>query len=91
MTCNDCIHENVCTAVHIGGEFQENADKCKNFKNKADFVEVCRCFKCRFGDVSIISKTKDGEEDLACYCNLKKVVTDVDNFCSYGERKDGIK
>ena len=87
MTCKDCVHVNVCLAVHIGGELQEHAEKCKSFKNKADFVEVVRCSECRFGDVSIISKTKDGEEDLACYCNLKKAVTDVDSFCGCGERK----
>ena len=40
MVCKDCLHLDVCTAVHIGGEFKENAEKCKNFKNKADLVEM---------------------------------------------------
>ncbi len=53
----------------------------------ADVVEVVRCEKCKYGDVSTISKTKDGQEDIACYCNLKKVVTDVDGYCSSGEQR----
>ena len=53
----------------------------------AEVVEVVRCEKCKHGDVSTISKSKDGQEDVACYCTLKKVVTDVDYYCPSGERK----
>jgi len=54
----------------------------------ADVVEVVRCQKCKHGDVSIHSLSKDGEEEIACYCNLKNRVTDVDSYCPSGERKD---
>lgn len=54
----------------------------------ADVVEVVRCEKCKYGDVSIISKAKDGEEDIACYCTLKKVVTNIDSYCPSGRRRD---
>lgn len=84
MTCRDCIHENVC-GYYV--EFKDNADECKHFKNKADFMEVVRCDKCKHGDVSTFSMTKDGQEEVACYCNLKKAVTDVDYYCASGERK----
>lgn len=53
----------------------------------ADVVEVVRCEKCKYGDVSIFSRTKDGQEEIACYCNLKKVVTYVDSYCPSGKRR----
>ena len=87
MTCKDCLSYEVCFAVQHCGELQEYAEACKNFKNKADFVEVVRCEKCKYGDVSTISMTKDGQGELACYCNLKKAITDVDSYCSRGQRK----
>lgn len=37
MTCKDCIHEKVCGYY---AEFEEEADDCIHFKNKADFEEV---------------------------------------------------
>ena len=83
MSCYDCAHINVCKAYE-----PEDADCiCNQFKNKTDFVEVVRCRKCKYGDVSIISKAKDGQEEIACYCNLKKAVTDVESYCPSGERK----
>ena len=81
MTCKDCLSYGVCHVVYDIGEFQEHAEVCESFKNKADFVEVVRCEKCKHGDVAIFSKTIDGEETIGCYCNLKKAVTDVDGYC----------
>jgi hypothetical protein len=57
------------------------------FKNRADFVEVVRCEKCIHGEVSIISRTKDGKETWGCYCNVKNKVTDVDAYCSFGKKR----
>ena len=54
----------------------------------ADVVEVVRCGKCKHGEVSIISKSKDGEETIACYCTIKNKVTDDDYYCPSGERSD---
>ncbi len=84
MTCKDCIHINVCRAY----EPEDAECICNHFKNKADFVEVVRCGKCKHGGVSIFSKTVDGEEDIACYCKLKNKVTDKDSYCPSGERRD---
>lgn len=36
-TCEDCIHEKVCGYY---AEFEDEADDCTHFINKADFVEV---------------------------------------------------
>lgn len=86
MTCKDCIHYNVCN-YHIDEETPFEVTECNNFINKADFVEVVRCEKCKYGDVSTISKTIDGKEDIACYCKLKGKTTDINSFCSCGERR----
>lgn len=34
-----------------------------------------------------IARTKDGKETWGCYCNAKKVVTDVDSYCPMGEKR----
>lgn len=47
MTCKDCLSHGVCYAVHSAGEFQEYAEVCNHFKNKADFVEVGKIKKLR--------------------------------------------
>lgn len=88
MTCRDCIHDRCCDmwAVESGLPFV-NPNTCEHFKNKADFIEVVRCEKCKYGDVSTISKAKDGEEDIACYCTLKKVVTNTDSYCPSGRKR----
>ncbi len=86
MTCKDCVHEEICD-IPIITDGRKNASNCKKFKNKADFVEVVRCKKCKYGDVGTFSLSKDGQEDIACYCNLKKVVTDLDSYCPSGKRR----
>jgi hypothetical protein len=90
MTCNDCIHYDVCPKPYYGEKLCCNdvEERCENFKNKADFVEVVRCGKCKHGGVSVFSKTVDGEEGTACYCTIKNKVTDKDSYCPSGERSD---
>ena len=89
MTCNDCIHNEVCEELEQkNGISKIFTCQCAFFKNKADFVEVVRCEKCKYGDVSCHARTIDGKETIACYCNLKNKVTDVDDYCSSGERRD---
>jgi hypothetical protein len=73
---------------HYGYGDEYNEKPCEMFKNKADYAEVVRCGKCKHGDVSTISKSRDGQEEIACYCTLKKATTDVDCYCPSGERSD---
>ena len=93
MTCKDCVHERVCNALCPKGLLPYQSSDypaevfCLEFKNKADFVEVVRCEKCKYGDVSTISKDRNGEEEIACYCTLKNRVTDLDSYCPSGKRK----
>ena len=46
-TCEDCLHCDVCHAVHIGGYVQEGVEACKNFKDQSRFIEL----PCKVGDV----------------------------------------
>ena len=65
-----------------GKEILDIEKRCKNFKNKADFVEVpYRCETC---------KRKKGKVNECgdVYCILHKGYFDRDAFCSYGERGD---
>ena len=86
-TCKDCIHYDTCYHIEHYGRLGETDEPCGGFKNKADFVEVVRCEKCKYGDVSTISKAKCGQEEIACYCTLKNRVTDLDSYCPSGKRK----
>lgn len=92
-TCNDCFHWGACkNMIQLCNckvfEVSEGAEECEHFTPTADVVEIVRCEKCKYGDVNIISKAKDGEEDIACYCTLKKVVTNFDSYCPSGRRRD---
>jgi hypothetical protein len=53
---------------------------CPDFRNKADFVEVIRCGKCRF-------RNTDG----FCFKNINGVgykKVSADDYCSYGKTKE---
>ena len=64
-------------------------DIINSIKNQptADVVEVVRCKDCKHGDVSVIEKTKCGQETVACYCNIHKLLHSLDWYCPNGERK----
>jgi hypothetical protein len=82
--CGDCIHFEVCSvwnkkfiALRI-----KRQSVCEHFKNKADFVEVVRCEKCKhYGLYEHI-------EDFDGKCTLSGIEFDKDFHCSYGERSD---
>ncbi len=80
-SCKDCIHyEDMCKEHLIEcaehGEAERILNPCVKFKNKADFVEVVRCFNCVFYDI----------EDYNCRefdCNMP-----CDGYCSKGTPKE---
>ena len=57
MTCKDCIHYDACADWMPPTELLEEIfpDRCTQFKNKADFVEVVRCKDC-----GMSRETEDG-------------------------------
>lgn len=95
MTCKDCIHNSLCgtfTRPCYPDEVNASERLCKDFKNKADFVEVTRCKNCK-------QFIKKGEEflkdDVFGVCEKSRTGFFDDgeevygnDFCSYGERRD---
>ena len=90
MTCKDCIHYDVCN-YHITEETDMTVNECSHsFKNKADFVEVCRCKDCRFNVANMEKDECDitdySGDDIVCSYFMTDGMLPTD-FCSYGERK----
>lgn len=88
MTCKDCIHHDLCFdngtlfINYAKGKEKENAEiycPFKKFKNKADFVEVVRCYQCKHhmttSDIQVY------------YCKERSLYTDKQGFCHCGERE----
>lgn len=75
MTCDDCIRYPACIFHLIGHE----NEKCPNFLNKANLVEVVRCKDCKhlmFSD---------------CYGECSRAylgIVSPNDYCSNGERRD---
>ena len=53
-------------------------------KNKADFVEVCRCKECKKGTRTLYKYL--GKDKY--FCDRHKSFMLEGDFCSYGERRD---
>ena len=73
MTCKDCIHINICRAY----ETECPECTCNHFKNKADFVEVVKCFWCKHAYNSM----------TRCYCHRFESEVCENGYCNYGERR----
>ena len=96
-TCKDCIYFKRCVVlgVELDMHHDKEADKnCRHFKNKADFVEVVRCEKCKyFREYSDAHKRAVERADGDCYlklthsCDRQFIACRYNDFCSYGERK----
>ena len=78
VTCKDCIHYDICI-FHLNGNENE---QCKQFLKTADVVEVVRCKDCKhWGGVTYgqICRKYSGADTKVC--------TEIDHYCSYGERR----
>lgn len=84
-TCKDCIHDKLCDewAVTSGMPFV-NADTCQHYKNKADFVKVVRCGKCKYRITQTCPIT--GTESLFCDYGINPVAVEPTHYCGYGEK-----
>ena len=103
MTCKDCVYEKKCANreemvqldEHIWDEMEDIPCVeyfCKDFKNKADFVEVVRCKDCKHKqELDKYEKRLYIEGCVACTQispNSDRLVMLPNDFCSYGERSD---
>ena len=75
-TCNKCACNKVCNHDLFGFE------NCGNFISAADVVEVIRCKDCEHYE-----QFTTGCDEMVC--ELDDLFRNPDDFCSYGERKDG--
>lgn len=96
MTCENCIHHDVCNEHHkliltVDSLFELIYQygvqySCKSFKNKADYAEVARCKDCVFRHL-------DPDFASGKYCSLRNVngglFCEDDDYCSYGKRETG--
>ena len=86
--CKNCLHEKVCKfadeKVSIATTVKETIHDCKDFQNKADFVEVVRCGKCKHK--GWIQEPCHGRS--VPYCRIHDMCVDNNAFCSYGKRSD---
>ena len=105
-TCKECIHEKVCVVAlsqnSLTGIFgarinMENKaeEKCKDFKNKADYSEVIRCEKCEYGKEDDDGMIKccfslEVDEETGLECGFASW-NDKNFFCGEGKKKEGAE
>lgn len=84
-TCKDCLHFNDCLSYGKTRYYGENSacndvqERCQYFKNKENFVEVCRCKDCLYfeyivGSYGICEHWHTNSQDIF----------DL-NYCGYAE------
>lgn len=78
-TCKDCLHYEVCADPCTKYRYRV---PCRKFVNAADVVEVVRCKDCKWRNTP--------DCDMTCYDDTGEIVdlTEDNDFCSYGERKE---
>ena len=82
--CGDCFHAELCEKSEmLIGFSKDNYAYCSMFLNSADVALVVRCRDCKYYE---IHKPKVLEN---CERNGYIIPMKPDDFCSYGERKDG--
>lgn len=82
--CGDCLYFGFCKKyVDPEETFPEIDGGCHVFKNKDAFVEVVRCKDCTYWDKAVVNK----KGFLICPASGMEI--QADDFCSYGERREG--
>ena len=82
--CGDCFHAELCEKFEmLVGFSKDNPAYCSMFLNSADVALAVRCKDCKHYE---IHKPKVLEN---CERNGYIIPMKPDDFCSYGERKDG--
>ncbi len=82
--CKNCLYKEICKTYNSFGIDTPYNDEstCELFKNKDRFVEVVRCRDCKYRLESDIT-----DRNFCSYYE-KNMEVQLDDFCSYGERKD---
>ena len=78
--CEKCIHRETCNTRDYYDENDERAlTYCADFKNKADFVEVVRCQKCKYWT---------GKHYVGVCIENNYAIRYANEYCSRGKRRD---
>ena len=77
-TCKECIHFDFCEPYTAPDESYPEANGCRVFKNKDEFVQVVRCKDC---------KNYTPVEGGLSLCTLHNIAVSGKDFCSYGKRR----
>lgn len=71
MNCKECLYREVCP-FHLK---DEDAERCKTFEPKDDYVKVVRCKDCA------------NRGNIINWCKTQARYTKDDEYCSQGKRK----
>jgi hypothetical protein len=74
--CVDITRRTIENAPTVDGDGDDADKRCDEFKYRTDYTEVVRCKDCKHYD----------KENF--YCGLLGINCMVNDFCSYGERRN---
>ena len=93
-SCKKCVHSLVCGKQLMRKTLEPKGYEltCRFFKNKADFVEVVRCGKCKHWmyigqGLDAVRIGKCCNDNFPFHCEQRPIMKE-DDFCSYGVKKD---
>ena len=90
-TCKDCIHSGMCRREfthcyerYYYFDLQNVEEKCKQFQNKVNTVEIIRCANCRYRKNGVFRAV----DNLVYWqCEKHNIEILLTDFCSYGEKE----
>ncbi len=97
--CKDCLHYEACSAfskiINAACDVEQG---CEHFKDRSNYQEVVRCKDCQYAIPYDKTDRKTGYYCQHPKCtfrygtNWERLYTPIkeeDDFCSYGERREG--
>lgn len=78
MTCEKCIHFDICNENADGNIVELMKEPCFRFKDKDSLVEVVRCEKCKQ------SERMSSPYGTVVHCHRWNRDVDYDGFCHEG-------
>ena len=86
-SCKDCVHFGICKKGFPWAD-GKGGGWCEDFKNKANYQELVRCKNCKHCLRHTVPLDAYGYCKNFGYYNYAPEVQ-ADDFCSYGERREG--
>ena len=89
ITCKDCIHYPMCYFIEQHGRDLETDEPCKNFVLD-NIVEVVRCKDCQHCALEFKEQRFGEPSKYIRVCLLHDHETTLDDYCSFGVRKEDL-